>query len=201
MFLKRLSIFSFSLFLVGCVTTPAPRNVDNICTIFKTYPRWYRDSLDVERRWLVPVPVQMAIVHQESKFDAQARPPRKKLLWIIPWTRPTTAYGYSQALDGTWAEYRKSPAGSYFARRDSFGDALDFIGWYANDAHKRAGISRSDAYNLYLAYHEGVGGYMRKSYLKKPWLIGVSRKVKLRSQIYASQLSSCKKNLDNDAWF
>ena len=134
--------------LSGCVSVP-PTDVNNICHIFKQYPRWHSDTLDVQHRWHVPVAVQMAIVHQESKFDARAEPQRTKLLWIIPWTRPSTAYGYSQALRSTWELYRKSDGGMW-ASRDNFADGVDFIGWYANQAHRRAGIPRDDAFALYL---------------------------------------------------
>ncbi|MGL6030382.1 MAG: hypothetical protein ACRC0B_01385, partial [Legionella sp.] len=143
------------LLLLSCASAP-PRDVNNICNIFKQYPKWYTDAKDVERRWKVPVAVQMAIIHQESKFDARARPPRKKLLRIIPWKRPSSAYGYTQALRGTWAHY-KQKNGGLFSSRGDFADGVDFIGWYANQANIRAGIPRSDAYPLYLAYHEGVG--------------------------------------------
>lgn len=186
-------LLCLSILLVGCVSPP-PKNLDNVCSIFRHYPRWYRDAKSVERRWLVPVAVQMAIIHQESKFDGKARPERTKILWVIPWTRPSSAYGYCQALDGTWAEYKRSNGG-VFSSRDSFGDGVDFIGWYANLAHRKAGISRSDAYTLYLAYHEGIGGYQQRTYLKKPWLLKVSHKVAARAQIYAGQLASCEKSL------
>jgi hypothetical protein len=197
-----LNIFFLAFFMVlltSCVKQQ-PSNIDNVCHIFKEYPQWYRDAQDVERRWKVPVPVQMAIVHQESKFDAQARPPRTKFLWIFPGLRPSTAYGYAQALNGTWREYKRSNGG-LFSSRDSFGDGVDFIGWYANSAYKKAGIPRTDAYPLYLAYHEGIGGYQRKTYLKKPWLLNVARKVKARSQTYAMQLNGCKGSLNSRNWF
>lgn len=177
------------MFLVGCVSRP-PSNVNNICHVFKEYPRWYAEAKDVERRWKVPVPVQMAIIHQESKFDGRAQPPRTKLLWVIPWARPSTAYGYAQALQGTWAEYKQSNGG-LFSSRDNFGDGVDFIGWYADIAYRKAHISRRDPYALYLAYHEGVGGYQRKTYLKKKWLIAVAHKVAARAQIYEAQLKRC----------
>ena len=185
--------------LVSCVKQP-PANIDNVCHMFKEYPQWYKDAKDVERRWRVPVPVQMAIVHQESKFEATARPPRTKFLWVIPWKRASTAYGYAQALNGTWAEYKRNN-GNVFSSRDTFGDGVDFIGWYANSAYKRARVPRWDAYALYLAYHEGVGGYQRKSYLKKPWLIKVAQKVKARSRVYAAQLNSCQGALKSRGWF
>jgi hypothetical protein len=185
--------------LSSCVTPP-PADVNNVCRIFKEYPAWYRHAKDVEKRWLVPVPVQMAIIHQESKFDSHARPPRRKLLGLIPWKRPSTATGYAQALHGTWREYKQNNGG-FFSSRHSFSDGVDFIGWYANLAHRRARINRSDAYALYLAYHEGVGGYMRKTYLRKAWLLPVARKVKARSQLYAMQLNSCKASLRRHSWF
>lgn len=200
-FFKKLRITLFLLFavlLTACVSTP-PADVNNICNIFRQYPKWYTDAKDVERRWKVPVSVQMAIIHQESKFNARARPPRKKLLFIIPWKRPSSAYGYTQALHDTWKHYKRS-SGGLFASRDDFGDGVDFIGWYANQAHIRAGISRTDAYSLYLAYHEGIGGYQRKTYLRKSWLMPVARKVQARSQLYAMQLNSCKKSIKR-SWF
>jgi hypothetical protein len=183
------AFFLLALGLVGCVSVP-PKNVDNLCHIFKQYPKWYRDAEDVERRWRVPVAVQMAIIHQESRFNGRAQPPRSTLLWFIPWTRPSTAYGYAQALNGTWALYKKTNGG-LFSARDSFGDGVDFIGWYANMAHQKDGIRRDDTYSLYLAYHEGVGGYQRKTYLRKRWLMKVARKVQARARLYQAQLNSC----------
>ncbi len=187
--LHKRYILLLVLFAAGCSTLPPPKQVNNVCHIFKQYPQWYRDAKDVERRWRVPIAVQMAIIHQESKFDATAKPGRTKLLWIIPWNRPSTAYGYSQALDGTWSLYRNaSGGGSFFASRDNFADGVDFIGWYANQAYIRAHISRKNAYDLYLAYHEGVTGYMRQTYLRKSWLMAVARKVERQAKIYQSQL-------------
>ncbi len=182
-------LFPF-VFLTACVSPP-PQDVNNICNMFKQYPKWYRASKDVERRWKVPIPVQMAIVHQESKFNATAKPPRTKLLWVIPWKRPSTAYGYAQALNATWKEYKQTD-GWIWSSRNDFADGVDFIGWYVNQANRKAGIPRSDAYSLYLAYHEGVGGYQRRTYLNKSWLVSVARKVKARASLYAMQLKSCQ---------
>ncbi len=184
-------ILGLTLALTACVSKP-PARLDNICHIFNQYPDWYREARDVERRWHVPVAVQMAIIHQESKFNARAKPGFKHFIWVIPYKRQSTAYGYAQALNGTWDLYKKN-SGYKWCLRSNFSNGVDFIGWYANMAYRRAGIPRTDAYLLYLAYHEGVGGYQRKSYLKKPWLIQVARKVNVRSQIYAAQLKQCRK--------
>lgn len=199
--LKSTLLFFLSLLLSSCATPPPP-DANNICRIFNQYPNWYWDAQDAEKRWRVPVAVQMAIIHQESKFDGTAQPERTKLLWIIPWKRPSTAYGYTQALHTTWQMYRKSESGgNFWSSRDVFSDAVDFVGWYANQTNRRAGIPRDDAYNLYLAYHEGVGGYERKTYLQKPWLVQVARKVKARSQIFQAQLNQCKNRLLSKPWY
>lgn len=188
----RLIILTLCFLLVSCVSKP-PSDVNNICHIFKQYPKWYRDAKDVERRWKIPVPVQMAIIHQESKFDGRAKPKHTKILWVFPGKRASSAYGYTQALEGTWALYKKTN-GSLWSSRDNFAAGVDFVGWYANQAYRRAGIPRTDAYPLYLAYHEGIGGYLHQSYLKKPWLIQVAKKVKARSYIYQAQLERCQLN-------
>ncbi|STX51541.1 transcriptional regulator [Legionella busanensis] len=178
------------LFLLSACATKPPRNVDNLCYIFKQYPGWYRDAREVAHRWQVPVSVQMAIIHQESKFDGRARPKRTRILWVIPWKRPSSAYGYTQALRTTWALYKKNN-GRVWSSRSDFTDAVDFIGWYINQINLRTGIPRNDAYNLYLAYHEGIGGYQRQTFLKRPWVMQVARKVSTRADIYHAQLSRC----------
>lgn len=179
------------IMLTSCVSSP-PKDLNNACHIFRQYPSWYRAAKDVERRWKIPVSVQMAIIHQESHFDARARPRGKKVLWLIPGKKLSSAYGYTQALDGTWALYKQTN-GSILTNRQDFSAGVDFIGWYANQAFRLGGIPRTDAYRLYLAYHEGIGGYRRKTYLSKVWLIGVARKVKLRAQIYQAQLKRCRR--------
>lgn len=195
--IKLIFISLFFLSLSGC-TPPPPDNADDICSIFKQYPRWYRATEKTQKHWKVPISVQMAIIHQESSFDGKAKPDRQKLLWIIPWKRPSTAYGYSQALEQTWEHYQAytGNAGS----RDSFADASDFIGWYADQAHKQVGIAKNDAYSLYLAYHEGIGGYKKKTYKSKSWLMSVAGKVQARSNIYQSQLNRCQIRLKKRWW-
>jgi hypothetical protein len=186
------------LALAGC-TTSQPQDVNNVCAIFQEKGGWYDDAADARDDWGSPIPVMMAIMHQESRFKAKAKPPRKKIFGFIPGPRPSNAYGYSQALKSTWKSYKRS-AGNYGADRDDFGDAIDFIGWYNYQSHKRSGISRKDAYRLYLAYHEGHGGYNRRTYKKKQWLIDVARKVQRRANTYQKQLVGCEEDLKS-GWF
>lgn len=197
--IRHLVLLLLVAVLTGCASYP-PSDVNNLCSIYRQYPSWYSAAKDVEKRWKVPVVVQMAIIHQESKFDASARPPRRKLLFIIPWKRPSSAYGYAQALRSTWTDY-KHKNGGIFSSRGDFADGVDFIGWYANEAYRKAGISRSDTYNLYLAYHEGVGGYQRKTYLQKPWLLAVARKVQAKAGLYRMQLDRCEGSFKPHSWF
>ena len=181
------------LIVGGCATTP-PNNVNDICSVFRQKKGWYDAAADSRDKWGSPIAVMMAMMHQESTFRAKAKPPRKKIFGLIPGPRPSNAYGYSQALDSTWKNYKRS-AGRYGADRDDFNDAIDFIGWYNDQSSRRSKISKSDAYNLYLAYHEGQGGFNRKTYRSKKWLIKVARKVQGQSKKYQSQLNGCEKSL------
>ncbi len=189
----------FVLSLTAC-TASQPKNTNNICAIFKEKDDWYDYSKDSYLKWGVPIPIQMAIMHQESRFVADAKPPRPWLFGIIPWFRNSSAYGYPQAQDGTWDWYLKE-AGSWSADRDDFEDASDFIGWYCTVSYKKLGISKWDTENQYLAYHEGHGGFKRKTYLKKPWLLKTAKKVNRQAQAFKQQLNRCKAELESTSWF
>ena len=191
-------ILLFSL-LSACVTSP-PEQVDNVCDIFREKSGWYKDAKESRSRWGVPISVSMAFMWQESRFVATAKPPRKKLWGFIPGPRPSDSYGYSQAKESTWEWYQRS-TGNYGADRDDFGDAIDFIGWYNNVSHKELGISKQDAFRLYLAYHEGHGGYKRQTYRSKDWLVDVARKVDRKAQGYNSQLQEYSEELEPRGWF
>ena len=197
--MKTLLTLFFVFSLAACTAVP-PKNSDNICATFREKEDWYEDAKESYEKWGVPIPVQMAIMHQESHFVADAQPPRTWLLGFIPWFRSSSAYGYAQAKDVTWDDYLDK-AGSWSADRDEFADAADFIGWYSNISHSRLGISKGDANNLYLAYHEGHGGYQHKSFLKKPWLQQVAIKVAKRATLFQRQLSTCEKELKSENWF
>ncbi|HHC72359.1 MAG TPA: hypothetical protein ENK54_05615 [Thiotrichales bacterium] len=183
----------------GCSTTP-PSNIEDGCVIFNEKDDWYKAARRAEKKWGVPIHVQLAIIYQESRFKHDAKAPRDYLLWVIPWGRKSSAYGYAQVKDATWDWYREK-TGNRWADRDEFEDVVDFIGWYCDLSHRTLGISKWDAYNQYLAYHEGHGGYKRKSYRKKPWLVKVARKVERRAASYRTQLKGCEDDLDGGWWF
>ena|SRR6056297_1504370 len=179
--------------LAGCgggAPKTSPNDLDNACSIVAQRPAYLRAMRTTERRWKVPVPVQMAVIHQESKFDGDARTPYRWVLQVIPMGRQSSAFGYSQALDGTWEEYKRE-TGNRRARRDRIDDATDFMGWYMNKTVQRNGVPLTDARRQYLAYHEGHSGYRRGSYNAKGWLVTVARRVGERAVVYDRQLRSC----------
>ena len=190
----------FVIALSGCTTTP-PTSPDNICQIFEDKPRWYRAASESAARWGGPVHLPMAIMYQESGFRQKAKPPMQYFLGLIPTGRASDAYGYSQALSGTWAEYQQE-VGSRFKGRDNFANAYDFIQWYMHKSYARNGVSKWDAYAQYLNYHEGQGGYSRGTHNSKQWLINVAKRVEKRSKKYSAQLVFCQEQLDkNKGWF
>lgn len=190
-------VITFAVFMFfgscGIISSgSAPENIDNACSIIEQRPHYLRAFKKTQRRWGVPVNVQMAIIHQESSFKANAKTPMRYIFGIIPRGRQSSAYGYAQALDGTWQEYKDSTR-RYIARRNNIRDATDFMGWYMNETKRRNGIRLTDAKNQYLAYHEGHTGFSRGSYRKKSWLISVANKVSSRSAKYKRQLRQCNK--------
>lgn len=168
----------------------APRDLNDACSIAKQRPEYIKAFQRTEAKWGVPVHVQMATMHQESRFISNARTPHKYALGIIPMGRVSSAYGYSQALDGTWEDYQRA-TGKRFARRDRIRDAADFMGWYMNKTRDHNGVPLYDARNQYLAYHEGHTGFARGTYNRKSWLLGVANKVDARANLYQAQLATC----------
>ncbi|MFV0475910.1 MAG: transglycosylase SLT domain-containing protein [Pikeienuella sp.] len=185
------------LLAAACSSTPSgpPRNVANACSILDQRDDWGEALTDAERRWAAPPHIVMAIIWRESSFRADARPPKKyAFLGMIPDGRVSSAYGYPQALDGTWDWYREE-TGESGAERDDFSDAVDFVGWYLNKTQQMNGLAKSDAYNQYLAYHEGHTGYTRGRWREKGWLMNAASQVAAQAELYRMQLSDCSGRL------
>ena len=183
--------------LAGCASRP-PSNSENLCEIFKERPRWYRAAKSAENRWRIPAPVMMAVMYKESSYVANARPARSRLLWIIPWKRSSSAYGFAQATDAAWSDYLRD-TGNRSADRDDFADAVDFVGWYLNRSHRHLNIAREDAHSLYLSYYAGLGGYRRGTWRNNAWLKDAAARVDQRSRRYQRQLERCPR-LDRRRW-
>lgn len=188
----RVALLALLLIVGGCASTPT--QIDNVCAVFAQkngwFTDWHEDAVRAQREFGVPVPILMATIYTESGFQADAKPPRTKLLGFIPWKRPSSAYGYSQALDGTWEEYQRR-TGRSGADRDDFDDAVHFVGWYHHQSHLRNGISLNDPYRLYLAYYSGHAGYARGSWRNDPHVRKAARRAANMADDYARQLRSC----------
>ncbi|MEM9138334.1 MAG: transglycosylase SLT domain-containing protein [Pseudomonadota bacterium] len=168
----------------------APSNQNDLCAIFDQRPGW-REAVEASAsKWGAPVAVQMAIMWRESSFRADVRPPTKYTLGVIPAGPVSSAYGYAQAIDGTWDWYRDA-TGQDDADRTVFEDAADFVGWYMSRSNAANGIDMWDAYNQYLAYHEGHAGHRRGSYNAKDWLLGVADRVADQAVLYNAQYRGC----------
>lgn len=187
-----------SVVLGGCASAP-PANTEDLCRIFKERPRWHRAAKTAEQRWQMPIPVMMAVMHKESSYVARARPPRGRLLWVIPWKRPSSAYGFAQATDAAWSDYVRD-TGRRSSDRDDFADAIDFVGWYLGRSHRHLNIPRADARSLYLSYYAGLGGYRRGTWRNNDWLKDAAARVGERSNRYQRQLERCR-GLDRRRWW
>ncbi len=169
----------------------APRNLDNACAILTERSHYVRAFRNAKRTWGVEPAVLMAMIYQESKFISNNRTPHQYALGVIPVGRQSSAYGYPQALDGTWREYQEARGGNG-ARRDDIDDAVDFMGWYMSKSSEVIGISMNDTRNQYLAYHEGRTGYLRGTYNSKGWLVNIAAQVADRAVMYQGQLQNCR---------
>ena len=184
--------------LVGGFTVlvpPAPRDQSNLCRIFDAQPQWYDYALASQQRWGTPIATQMAFIHYESAFRSHVRPPRTRLFGIIPWIRPSSAYGYAQAQDPAWQDYLDANGNGLFVQRTQLKHALDFIGWYNHLSHVQLGIALTDTRRLYLAYHEGRTGFAERSYLNKPDVSSLAKRVAGRAARYDHQLAGCETEL------
>ena len=194
-FLKNKLIILFFFLLTGCSSIPS--NTSNSCLIFDERYLWYKHVKKVEQKWGTPIYIQLAFIKMESDFDWLAKPSRQKIFKVIPFKRPSSSFGYSQAIKGTWEQYKKE-TGNKLATRARFKDSVDFIGWYTNKTQSILKISKSDAFRQYLAYHEGWGNY--KYYKKNKKVISLAKKVEKQSYIYKKQLLNCSNSLNKNRY-
>ena len=193
--LKINSLLFLFFFINACSSIPS--NTSNSCLIFDERYLWYKHAKKSEKKWGTPVYLQLAIIKMESGFDWLAKPPRQKLFKIVPYKRPSSSFGYSQAVKGTWKQY-KTETGNKFATRTRFKDSVDFIGWYTTKTEKILKVSKQDAFKQYVAYHEGWGNY--KNYKSNKKVINLAKRVEKQSNIYKKQLSDCKNSLSTNKY-
>ena len=196
--MKYLKInFVFLIFFLYSGCSSIPNNTADGCLIFSERYLWYKHTKKVEQKWGTPIYIQLAIIKMESDFDWLAKPARQKIFKIIPFKRPSSSFGYSQAVKGTWEQY-KNETGNKFATRLRFKDSVDFIGWYTNKSESILKISKKNAFKQYLAYHEGWGNY--KNYKNNKKVINLAKRVEKQSNIYKQQLSECKNSLSTSKY-
>ena len=194
-YLKNKLLLLIFFLLTAC--SSIPNNTANSCLIFDQKYLWYKHTKNVEKKWGTPIYIQLAIIKMESDFDWLAKPARQKIFKVIPYKRPSSSFGYSQAVKGTWEQYKKE-TGNNLATRVRFKDSVDFIGWYTNKTESILNISKKDAFKQYIAYHEGWGNF--KYYKKNKKVIGLDNKVKKQSEIYKKQLVKCKNSLNKNKY-
>ena len=201
MYLKNMKMLKINCFLIFFFLISAcssiPSNTSNSCSIFDERYLWYKHAKKTEKKWGTPVYLQLAIIKMESSFDRFAKPPRQKLFKVVPYKRPSSSFGYSQAVNGTWKQY-KEETGNKFATRSRFKDSVDFIGWYTNKTEKILKVSKKDAFKQYIAYHEGWGNY--KNYKNNKKVINLAKRVEKQSNIYKQQLTECKNSLSTSKY-
>ena len=192
----KISFLLIFLFLISSCSS-IPSNTSDSCSIFNERYLWYKHAKKSEQKWGTPIYIQLAIIKWESGFDWLAKPPRQKIFKVIPYKRPSSSFGYSQAVKGTWEQYKKE-TGNKVASRARFKDSVDFIGWYTNKSKSILNISQKDAFKQYVAYHEGWGNY--KYYKKNKKVISLAKRVEKQSSIYKKQLSGCSNNLNKNKY-
>ena len=188
-FLKT-KYFFLIIFILFAACSSVPKNTKNSCAIFEERYLWYKHTKAVEKKWGVPVYIQLAFVKKESDFNWLAKPERIKLFKVIPYKRKSSSFGYSQAIKGTWEQYKRE-TGNKLATRARFKDSVDFIGWYVNKTNRLLGISKSNAYLQYLVYHQGQAGFKTGAYKTKKALLEVAKKTALSKKIFDRQLKKC----------
>jgi len=190
--LKNKNNFLFLIFFIILSCSSIPKNTTDGCSIFSERYLWYKHAKKTEKKWGTPIYLQLAIIKTESDFDWLAKPKRQKIFKVIPYKRPSSSFGYSQAVKGTWKQYKKETKNP-FATRTRFKDSVDFIGWYTSKTEKILKISKKDSFRQYIAYHEGWKNY--KNYKKNKKVILLAKKVENQSNRYKRQLLKCRKSL------
>ena len=191
---NNLYLFILLFFITAC--SSVPKYPSNACKIFGQKYLWYKSVKKISDTYGAPIHIILAFVNKESGFNRWAKPKRHKLFKIIPYKRPSSSFGYSQAVNKTWELY-KTETNNPLALRTRFKDSVMFIGWYMKKTKKTNNISMNDAYRQYLNYYLGWGNYSKKVYKSDKNAIIYAKKVEKQSNIYKNQLKECQSSLNN----
>ena len=136
-------------FLTSC--SSVPKYTTNACKLFSEKYLWYKHVKKSSETYGAPIHIILAFVNKESGFNRWAKPKRTRLFKIVPYKRPSSSFGYSQAVKKTWELY-KTETDNFLALRARFKDSVMFNGWYINKTNKINKISLNDSYSQYLNY-------------------------------------------------
>jgi len=190
---KNLFFFLIIFFVASC--SSVPKYPQNACKIFGQNYLWYKSAKKSSMTYGAPIHIILAFVKKESGFNRWAKPKRTKLFKIVPYKRPSSSFGYSQAVKKTWEQY-KTETNNPLALRTRFKDSVMFIGWYIKKTNEINKIPLNDSYRQYLNYYLGWGNYAKKAYEKDKNAIIYAKSVEKQSKIYRNQLRECEKSLD-----
>ena len=190
---RNLIFFIIFFFIASC--SSVPKYPQNACKIFGEKYFYLKYSRAASKKWGVPISSILAVINQESGFRRFAKPKRTKLFKIIPYRRPSSSLGYSQAVVKTFSLYKKEN-NKPLALRISFRNSSDFIGWYFWKTNKINKVSLNDTRNMYLNYYLGWTAYKNKAYQKNKKAIIFAKSVEKQAKIYKSQLRECKSILN-----
>jgi len=196
----KLKLLYFVIFSIIVSCSSVPKNTQSVCSIFSERYLWYKHAKNSSEKYGAPIYMILAFVNKESGFNRWAKPQRTKLFKIIPYKRPSSSLGYSQAVKKTWELY-KTETNNPLALRTRFKDSAMFIGWYIKKTNQINKIPINDSYRQYLNYYLGWGNYSKKVYNKDKKAIILAEAVQKQSNIYKKQLKKCKKKLDRKKYF
>ena len=185
--------FIVFLFLVSC--SSVPKYPQNACEIFGEKYFYLKYTRAASKKWGAPISSILAVINKESGFRRFAKPKRTKLFKIIPYRRPSSSLGFSQAVNKTWDLYKKEN-NKPIALRISFKNSSDFIGWYFWKTNKINKVSLRDTRNMYLNYYLGWAAYKNKAYQNNKKAIIFAKSVEKQAKIYKNQLRECKSILN-----
>ena len=191
---RNLIYFIILFFVVSC--SSVPKYPQNACKIFGENYLWYKSTKKSSETYGAPIYIILAFINKESGFNRWAKPKRTKLFKVIPYKRPSSSFGYSQAVKKTWELYKRE-TNNPLAIRTRFKDSAMFIGWYMNKTKKINKIPLNDSYRQYLNYYLGWGNYAKKIYKTDKKAVILAKNVQKQAKIYRSQLAQCQKGLNN----
>ena len=191
---RKLIYFIVFFFIASC--SSVPKYPQNACKIFGQNYLWYKSVKKSSETYGAPIHTILAIVNKESSFNRWAKPKRNKLFKVIPYKRPSSSFGYSQAVKKTWELY-KNETNNPLALRTRFKDSVMFIGWYMKKTKKINRVPLNDSYRQYLNYYLGWGNYAKKTYKNDKKAILFAKNVEKQSKIYKNQLKECQNSLNN----